>query len=244
MFTFLFEDSKQIYTSDEKIKIVKDLGIDYIIECPFDKELKQLSYKDFVKKVLHDFLDCKLLVVGKDFRFGHNRQGTIQSLEEMQEEYGYELLVVDKLDGVSSTRIRDYLQDGDIKKVNSLLDRNISIEGIIEHGNEIGRTIGIPTINIIPSKDKLLAKNGVYSSKITIDDKTYRGITNIGYKPTIKGEKFLGVETNIFDFNQDVYGKYAKIEFESFIREERKFESIEALVKQMNEDIKKVKKSI
>lgn len=242
MFTFLFEDSKQIYTSEEKRKIVEKLGIDIMIECPFDDCIKKMTYKDFVKEILHDLLDCRLLVVGKDFRFGYNREGTIKHLEEYKKIYNFELVVVDKLSGVSSTIIKDYLANADIKKVNGLLTRNVSIEGVIEHGNAIGRTIGIPTINIIPCKDKLLAKNGVYSSIITIDDKTYNGITNIGYKPTIQGEKKLGVETNIFDFNQDVYGKYAKVELTSFIRGEVKFDSIEALVKQMNEDILLVKK--
>lgn len=241
MFSLLFSDSPNIYTSDEKKDIVKELGIDVMIECPFEETIKKMSHERFIKEIIHDLLDARIVVVGADFRFGYNRLGDIQTLKQMQNIYNYKLIVIDKLENVSSTIIKNYIVNADVQKANELLSRNWSIQGIVKHGNAIGRTIGIPTINLIPDSDKLVLANGVYASYVYIDGKKYEGITNIGYKPTIEGEKFLGIETNIFDFEMDVYGKLARVEFRYFVRGEKKFNSVEELCEQMKEDILYVK---
>lgn len=228
-------------TNDEKQYIFEKRGIDYLIECPFTTEVMSMEPKAFIawiSKALH----MKYVVVGDDFRFGHKRAGDYHTLQQYEEEYGYKTIVIDKLKDsnrdISSTYVREKIADGNIKKANELLGYKYFIKSEILHGRKIGRTIGVPTINMILPPNKLLPPNGVYVTEVLVGGKTYMGVTNIGCKPTVSEENILGVETYIDNFNQDVYGEKIVVSFIQFIRPEQKFHSLEELKEQMQSDIK------
>lgn len=239
----LGDASKVITTNDEKQYIFEKDGVDYLIECPFTKEVMCMEPEEFVSMIVSR-LNVKCIVVGDDFRFGHNRAGDHELLLKLAPKYGYELIVVDKLKDngrdISSTYIREEVARGNIKKANSLLGYPYFIMGRVVHGKQLGRTIGIPTINMLPEAEKILPPFGVYASKVNVSDKWYLGITNIGRKPTIEGENPVGVETYIIDFSQDVYDYVVTIELYDFLRPEKKFDSIEELKEQISGDIVKV----
>ena len=227
-------------TNDEKQYIFEKRGIDYLIECPFTSEVMSMEPKAFIawiSKALH----MKYVVVGDDFRFGYKRAGDYHTLQEHEEEFGYKTIVIDKLKDsnrdISSTYVREKIADGNIKKANELLGYRYFIKSEILHGRKLGRTIGVPTINMILPENKLLPPNGVYVTEVLVDGKTYMGVTNIGCKPTVSDENKVGVETYIDDFNQDVYGEKIVVSFIQFIRPEQKFNSIEELKHQMQSDI-------
>lgn len=239
----LGDASKVITTNDEKQYIFEKDGVDYLIECPFTKEVMCMEPEEFVSMIVSR-LNVKCIVVGDDFRFGHNRAGDHELLLKLAPKYGYELIVVDKLKDngrdISSTYIREEVARGNIKKANSLLGYPYFIMGRVVHGKQLGRTLGIPTINILPEAEKILPPFGVYASKVNVLDKWYLGITNIGRKPTIEGENPVGVETYIIDFSQDVYDHVVTVELYDFLRPEKKFDSIEELKEQISGDIVKV----
>ncbi len=227
-------------TNEEKMHLLEQLGVDYLIECPFTREIMCMEAQDFVRKIVKE-LHVKCFVVGDDFHFGHNRCGDYHMLRDMAEELGYEVIVVKKIKederDISSTFVREEVELGHIEKANHLLGYPYFVCGKVEHGKEIGRTIGIPTINLLPPKEKLLPPFGVYVSKVLIDGKEYHGVTNVGRKPTIAGENPVGVETHILDMAQDLYGKEVKVEFLKFVRPEQKFDSVESLKNQMQQDV-------
>ena len=227
-------------TNEEKQHIFETTGVDYLIECPFTREVMCMEPKDFIKWI-STRLHMKCVVVGTDFRFGHDRQGDYHTLMEWEKEFGYRTIVVNKMkeDGrdISSTYVREEIAKGNIPKANHLLGYEYFVKSYVIHGNRIGRTIGIPTINMQFSREKLLPPNGVYVSSVMIDDKTYMGVTNVGSKPTVSQSGQIGVETYIIDFCQDIYDKLVVVSFLEFIRPEKKFASIEDLKQQMLSDI-------
>lgn len=231
---------KQIYTKEERKTILEKRGINILIEHPFTKEFAALTPERFIREVLVEKVGAKVIVVGTDFHFGKNRSGSILDLENL-EECGYHLIVVEKLqlDGkdISSTRIRASLEEGDMEEASALLGRNYSVSGEIIHGNALGRTIQVPTINQKVPSFKLLPPNGVYVSKIHWNDEVYYGITNIGTKPTVNDTSEKTVETNIFDFDKDVYGEKMVVELLHYHRKESRFSSVEALQTQLFKDI-------
>ena len=231
---------KQIYTKEERKTILEKRGINILIEHPFTKEFAALTPERFIREVLVEKVGAKVIVVGTDFHFGKNRSGSILDLENL-EECGYHLIVVEKLqlDGkdISSTRIRASLEKGDMEEASALLGRNYSVSGEIIHGNALGRTIQVPTINQKVPSFKLLPPNGVYVSKIHWNDEVYYGITNIGTKPTVNDTNEKTVETNIFDFDKDVYGEKMVVELLHYHRKESRFSSVEALQTQLFKDI-------
>lgn len=233
-------EAKVLTTNEEKLHIFEQLGIDYVVECPFTKEIMCMEAEDFIEKIVRQ-LHVKCVVVGEDFHFGHNRRGDHKMLSEYATQYGYEVIVVKKMQedarDISSTFVREEITKGNIEKANHLLGYRYFVTSVVEHGNQIGRTIGIPTINQLPPEEKLLPPNGVYITEVYIEEQRYRGITNVGCKPTIEGENPIGVETHLLDFRGDVYDKLVTVEFISKVREERRFESIEALKQQMQNDI-------
>lgn len=232
-------------TNEEKMHLLEQLGVDYLIECPFTRKIMCMEAQDFVRKIVRE-LHVKCFVVGDDFHFGHNRCGDYHMLRDMAEELGYEVIVVKKIKederDISSTFVREEVELGHIEKANHLLGYPYFVCGKVEHGKEIGRTIGIPTINLLPPKEKLLPPFGVYVSKVLIDGKEYHGVTNVGRKPTIAGENPVGVETHILDVAQDLYGKEVKVEFLKFVRPEQKFDSVESLKNQMQQDVATAKR--
>ena len=201
---------KYLLTYEERRELAENLGVDILAECPFTEELMHMEPEAFVKEYLVDRLHGEYLAVGPDFRFGYQRKGTPQLLKELGEKYGFvqkswkKEKYKDK--DISSTYIREELDQGHIEEVNQLLGYPYFTKGEIVHGRQLGRTIGIPTANLIPPSEKKLPPNGVYITESMIQGKTYQGITNVGYKPTVK-ENFLGVETYLFSCNADLYGR-------------------------------------
>lgn len=233
-------DQQVITTNEEKKQLFSERGVDYLIECPFTKEIMHMEAERFLAEVAKR-LCVRWIIVGTDFRFGHNRRGDYHMLQNYAGTYGYQVRVVQKMQyqgrDISSTYIREALKKGSIEFANELLGYPYFIQGKIIHGNQVGRTIGFPTINIQPPPQKLLPPFGVYVSKIRLDGKQYGGITNIGKKPTIEGDNPAGAETYIYDFHGDVYEKTAKVELLHFERPEMKFSGIEALKEQLEKDI-------
>ncbi len=199
--------------------------------------------EDFIEMIVRR-LNIKSLVVGKDFHFGKNRRGDHRMLERFADTYGYEVEVVDKIQeegrDISSTFVREEISAGRVAHANELLGYRYFVQGIVVHGNEIGRTLNVPTANLIPAEDKLLPPFGVYVTKTTVFDKdgqVYGGITNVGCKPTIEGVNPVGVETHLFGFDDQIYGARIKVEFLDMVRPEQKFHSLEELKEQMLKDI-------
>ena len=235
---------KYLLTYEERRELAENLGVDILAECPFTEELMHMEPEAFVKEYLVDRLHGEYLAVGPDFRFGYQRKGTPQLLKELGEKYGFRTEILEKEKykdkDISSTYIREELDQGHIEEVNQLLGYPYFTKGEIVHGRQLGRTIGIPTANLIPPSEKKLPPNGVYITESMIQGKTYQGITNVGYKPTVK-ENFLGVETYLFSCNADLYGQEAEVKFYRYLRPEIKFSSLEELKNQMMKDIQKGK---
>lgn len=249
MFTFAYhpcnllanKEIDLIYTENEKRLKLEESGLDVMISYPFTETTASMEPEQFIKEVLVDKIDAKVIVVGSDFHFGYQRKGNTEILEKLSKKYGYELITFDKIANkeqvIGSTLIRDEIKKGNMESVCELLGRPYSIIGEVLHGRKLGRTLGVPTTNLIPDEDKLLPPNGVYASITRIDDKVYEGVTNIGYKPTVGADPRVGVETFLFDFNQDVYGKIIEVELYQLQRGEEKYNSIEELKIQMEKDI-------
>lgn len=231
---------KLIYTEAEKVKKAEKLGADYFISFPFTNEVMRTEPEEFVKNVLVDKLDAKVIVVGKDYHFGNGRAGNVLVLKELGAKYGFSVVDFEKviMDGaeVSSTRIRNDLQDGNMIMANKMLGEPYSITGEVVYGNQIGRTLGMPTANLIPPEEKLVPPNGVYASRIYVEGKEYYGITNIGCKPTVGEGNQKGVETFLFDFQEQIYGKEITVELFAYERGEQKFDSLDQLKEQMERD--------
>lgn len=230
-----------LLTEEEKKQYLEHLGIQVMISYPFNDEMRCMRAETFVEEILCKKLRAKKVVVGSDFTFGYQRKGNVSLLENLSKVYGYELLVFDKVTNeeqvVSSSTIRQELLEGHIEKVNAMLGRKYSIEGTVVHGNQIGRKLlSMPTANIYPEFDKLLPPNGVYVTKTETKYGEYEGITNIGYKPTIGGETRPGVETYLFDFDNDLYGQKIRVNFYTYERGEYKYDSLEELKEQMFRD--------
>lgn len=233
-------DGKVLTTNEEKKHMFEGTGVNYLIECPFTKEVMCMEAEDFIAWIVRQ-LHVKCFVVGEDFHFGHKRRGDYLMLQKYAKEYDYEVVVLEKMKederDISSTYVREEIAKGNIEKANHLLGYRYFVTNVVEHGNRIGRTLGIPTINQIPAEEKLLPPNGVYVTEVFIDGRKYRGITNVGRKPTIEGTYPIGIETHLLDFKGNVYEKVVTVEFLSYVREERKFASVEELKEQMQNDI-------
>lgn len=236
---FVPEKVKNIFDEKEKERLIEGFGIDYLIDIPFDKAMTQISAEQFIVKILKDKIHAKKIVVGHDFTFARNKEGTVDVLREIGHEYGIEVEIVQpiKINGirVSSTFIRELISKGRVDEIPQYLGTPYVIEGEIIHGKANGRKMGYPTANISLKDQIINPKNGIYASRVIIDGKKYFGATNVGMNPTVNG-KYLSIETNILDFDEDIYGKRVRIEFLEKIRDEKKFESLNELRKQLDLD--------
>lgn len=227
----------------ERFNLLGNEGIDCIACFNFTKTLSDLDAQDFVKEILIKTLRIKDIIVGPDFMFGKNRSGNSKLLTEMGEKFGFKTTIVDQenVDGevVSSSLIRQYINNGQIGRATDLLGYRYYIKGMIIEGEKRGRQLGFPTINL-DTNWELLPKLGVYATYTNIEGKKYQSITNVGYRPTFDENKLL-IETHIFDFSEDVYNKTAKVEFVERLRDEKKFSSVESLIDQIKIDIENVK---
>lgn len=232
---------RTIYTKNERLYKLQKSSLDVLIEHPFTKDFSKLSPEDFIRSVLVEKLGVKVIVVGFDFCFGYKRQGNVDVLRSLSKKYGYQLIVIPKCtvngEKAGSTLIRKYLETGNIEAANAFLDEPYSVISTVVHGNAIGRSlIGLPTANIFPDPHKLLPPKGVYVTRIKRKDDIYYGITNIGTKPTVEDYEVIGIETFIFDFDQDIYGETIEVEFLHYKRPEMKFSGLEELSHQMKAD--------
>lgn len=234
---------RNIIYEDEKIEILEEMGVDYLFSISFE-EIMKLSPQDFVDKVLIERFRIDTAVCGFNFTYGYKAAGTADMLRGMAAGR-FDVAVVDpvKVNGqvVSSTLIREKIMNGDVEAVPELLGRNFTIRGTVIHGNEIGRTIGFPTCNIVIDESMAALPNGVYMTYCYVEGVKYCSITNVGNKPTI-GEYGKNIETNIFNFNENIYDKKITVEFLKKIRDEQKFNDLEALKKQIHDDSVLVRK--
>ncbi len=230
-----------LLTNEERHDRLEALGLDLLIEYPFNETTSHILAEDFVRDILVRQLRARKIVVGTDFGFGYRRAGNVKLLCSLSKECGFELVVREKLKtkegiDISSSYIKERLKRGEMEAVHALLGYPFFIRGIVRHGNRNGRTFGFPTINQFPEEKKLLPPNGVYVSRTIVDGQSYQSITNIGVKPTIGGEYPRGAETFIEDFSQDIYGKTALVELYSFLRPEVSFGSENNLIAQIKRD--------
>ena len=224
----------------QKLELIGKAGIDVLFCIPFTREFAAVSAEDFVKDILVGRIGIKEIVVGYDYAFGRNREGNIPLLREMGEKLGFLVHLVGPIHidqtPVSSTSIRRLVQEGKLSEAKTLLGRDYQVEGTVVKGHQRGgRLLGFPTANLKP-EDELLPKTGVYAVTVMIDEKTYQGVTNVGYNPTFH-DKALTVETHVLDYSGDLVGKKIKINFLSRLRGERSFQDIRELSEQIAKDI-------
>lgn len=229
-------------TLKEKITLFEKYGIDNLIVFPFDKTFSQLSYSDFVEKILVEKIGTYSLVVGYDHKFGKNREGGFEYLKNCAQKFNFNIERLDALvveeDSVSSTRIRNALQNGEIEKANQYLGYQFTLHGTVVKGKQMGRKLGFPTANIEASdKYKIIPGYGVYAVKIELNNTEYNGMLNIGTRPTFNNNADnRSIEVNIFDFAGDIYAKEITLKFLEKIRDEQKFDNIDLLVIQLEKD--------
>ncbi|MEC7925163.1 MAG: bifunctional riboflavin kinase/FAD synthetase [Thermodesulfobacteriota bacterium] len=222
----------------EKKLLLKNYGIDKIDEIKFTNKLSKLSAEEFAKEYIYKAHNPSDIVIGKNFKFGHKARGDAKLLKDsLSKKVKVHSIDIKRLDSlvISSSEIKKLISKGNIDKVNKLLGRNYHISGKVIHGEKRGRLIGFPTTNL-STEWNFLPKKGVYVSKVVISDKSYQSITNIGVRPTFNANS-LQIESHIFDFNKNVYGKKIKIYFLARIRSEKKFETVEKLIENITKDV-------
>ena len=238
--SFFIDNVKEINSIDDKIEILKEVGVDYFIILETDRELLNISAERFVKDILIP-LGVKNVVCGFDYHFGKDKQGDSDMLSYYEEFDTYVCdPIVDNEEKVSTTLIKSLLKDGNIKRVNKLLTREYQIKGKVIPGNSLGHTIGYPTANIELDENKLYPKVGVYSGYAIVDGIKYLSMINIGTHPTIKELSKEIIEVHIINQNIDLYNKEITLIFKDFIRNEKKFNSLEELINQLDFDKEKI----
>jgi riboflavin kinase / FMN adenylyltransferase len=233
-------DLKLLNTINEKIDLLEKIGIENLIIHPFDANFSQLSAEEFVKNVLVEQLHIQKIIIGYDHRFGKNRTANIDDLTAFGLKYGFEVEQISAQEindiSISSTKIRTALEDGEINLANEYLGYSYFLSGTVVKGKQLGRTIGFPTANIeLEEEYKLVPKNGVYIVAAEIDGKSVYGMMNIGFNPTVQGEKRT-IEVHFFDFDLDIYDRHIRVAILQRIRSEEKFESVEFLKIQLGKD--------
>ncbi len=229
---------------DKRISLLENIGVDIVVVERFDDEFCSIKYKEFVSDILKNRYNAAKVFSGENYRFGHNAEGDALKLKEECKKYGIETEILPclKIDDnvISSTAVRTLLKSGDVASASELLERPYEVEGEIIHGRGFGHTIGFPTANISIPENLIIPKDGVYLTKVSLEGKSYAGITNVGAKPTVDDlEK--SIETYISGIDGDLYGKTLKIEFIKRIRNVKKFDDVNALKAQLEEDKKHIK---
>jgi riboflavin kinase / FMN adenylyltransferase len=234
------ESLKLLNTFEEKAELLKGQGINHLIRIPFTKEFSQLTSEQFIREILVKTIGTKKLVIGYDHHFGKNREGSFEQLKQNAPRYGFEVEEIPRQDvdhvGVSSTKIRKALEEGDIETATHFLGKPYSLTGRVVAGDKLGRLMGYPTANIeIDTRCKLIPMDGIYAATVLYEHTTYRGMLYIGNRPTINGTK-QNIEVNIFDFNKEIYGESLTLYIHKLIRGDSKFSDLEALKGQLKRD--------
>ena len=237
-------DMPLIVPLKERFRLLEKEGVDITVCFNFTKTFSKISAKDFVKNYLVDRLNIKTIFVGPDLFFGRNREGNVELLQSMAKSFGFETRSVrpvyfeDEL--ISSTAIREFIEDGNVKKAANFLGNCLSIEGNVKEGERRGRELGFPTANL-DTDWELLPKNGVYVTWAEISGKKFKSITNVGTRPTF-GKNRLLVETHIMDFKEEIYGKTIRVSFIERLRDEKRFAKVESLISQISTDVENARK--
>lgn len=231
---------KILLDNKTKEEVLGNLGVDILCLKEFDEKLMKLSPEAFIENLVHEF-NIKGIVVGFNYRFGYKNKGDLELLKTLSKKFDFELYIKEAYtienEIVSSTRIRELISLGEIKKANEMLGREYVLRGEVVGGRRLGRTIGFPTANLKPLTNILIPKIGVYYTNVDVGGKIYKGITSVGNNPTVNG-KNITIETNILDFNKDIYNNNIKVYFLDRIRDEKKFSSLDELKIQLEKDKK------
>jgi riboflavin kinase/FMN adenylyltransferase len=231
---------KLLNTFEEKAELLKSQGIQHLLRIPFTKEFSQLTSVDFIKNILVDRIGTKKLVIGYDHRFGKNREGSFEELKADGPKYGFEVEEIPRQEidhlAVSSSKIRQALEAGNVTVAKSLLGQPYSITGRVVKGNKLGRVLGFPTANIdVDSHYKLIPSAGIYAVTVRHAGRQYYGMLYIGTRPTVEGAG-PSIEVNIFEFDKEIYGEEIKVSFEKLLRADSKFKDLEELKNQLVKD--------
>ncbi len=231
---------KLLNTFEEKAALLKREGIQHLLRIEFTKEFSHISSLDFIQKILIETIGTKKLVIGYDHRFGHNREGSFEQLKLNAPQYGFEVEEIPRQDvdhiSVSSSKIRQALENTDIKTATHLLGKPYALTGQVVKGDQLGRTLGYPTANIeIDSRYKLVPTDGIYAVTVKHENHYFKGMLYIGPRPTVNGTKRV-IEVNIFDFHKEIYGENLTVHFHRFIRGDKKLDGLPALQQQLDRD--------
>jgi riboflavin kinase/FMN adenylyltransferase len=233
-----------ILSDSLKFQLFEELGVEKVITPKFE-DIMPLDAKSFVKDILHDKLKARVVVCGYDFHFGKNASADAQFLSQEAKKYGIETCIipalVDQGEPVSSTRIRNLILQGQVGRANELLGYDYCIDFVVKKGMQLGNSIGFPTINQEFPQGFLVPKYGVYATTVKVFGRRFFGVTNVGVKPTIEGERLPSAETHILDFNEDLYGKKVQVYFTKYLRDEKKFDTIEELSLNIKKDAEMAK---
>lgn len=235
-------DGKELTTKEEKHVLFERAGVDILIEFPMTPETAAIMPEVFAAEILAERMQTRFLAAGSDLSFGAGGAGNAQLLQRLAPELGFQVKTIAKicLDGkeVSSTYVRSCVEKGDMRLAEKLLGMPYPVLGTVVKGNQLGRNLGFPTVNLLPQENKLLPPNGVYFSQVRHRGRLYRAISNVGYKPTVTEERVMGLESYLYDFQEDIYGESIEVYLLEYSRPERRFESVEALRGQLEKDIK------
>lgn len=228
-----------LMTKEERKERLQD--VDYLVNCPFSDEFRHMEAEEFISKIIKGVFHADYVVVGTDFHFGYGQKGNADFLKEYMDKYDYHAVVVEKERyrgrEISSTYIKEVVQAGDMELARTLLGYHYGVNGVVEHGEQLGRSLGFPTINVAWPQEKILPPLGVYVSRICVDGIWYNGISNIGVKPTVSDSERVLVESYLFGYSGDAYDKKVRIDFLEFHRLERKFQSVDAMKNCVEKDI-------
>ncbi|RNI28020.1 bifunctional riboflavin kinase/FAD synthetase [Rufibacter immobilis] len=227
-------------TIEERIEALRQFGVDYLLLLPFTRAFAQLSSEEYIQQILIKAINTKKLVIGYDHRFGKNREGGFDYLQQHAQRYGFEVEEIPRQDidavGVSSSKIRTALENGDVTTAARYLGRPYSLTGTVVQGRQLGRTLGYPTANLEPKeKLKLVPAQGIYAVQVQTPTGLYKGMLSIGTNPTVNGTHQT-IEVNLFDFSEDLYGQEITLLFISYLRAEQKFDGLQALIHQLELD--------
>ena len=225
----------------QKLRLIAKEGIQHIVVVPFTREFANQSAQEYLENFMVNIFHPHSIIIGYDHRFGNDRKGDMKLMEQYAPVYKYELIeippqLIDEA-AVSSTKIRNAITEGRMEDASHMLGRDYSLMGTIVHGNKLGRTLGYPTANLKPMEpEQIIPANGIYAIKAICNNERYGGMLSIGYNPTVTDKRELRIEANLFNFDKEIYGEHLEIFFVKRLRDEQKFDSLDALKEQLHQD--------
>jgi len=228
-----------------KIALIRDLGVEHMLIIPFNKQFAATEPEEFVQELVKNSKSLREICVGHEWSFGKNRRGNLELLKKLGAKFDFNVVgilpVTVKGELVSSTTIRRAVEAGDLTRATGMLGRDYTILGTVIRGDDLGKKIGFPTANLSAHNEQF-PPNGVYFAQATLDGEVYPGVINLGYRPTVSSEKERVLEIHLLDFDRDIYGNDLEVCFVRYLRPEKKFESVEALARQIETDVQEARK--